>query len=152
MVYVTTFSQCRAILVYVLQILMRQQHLVPKYECHAWSCRCISSQLNKPQTNIYEYILYYLVSGNFEVNMWGFILQYVLRILYRIFLLLGFVGRGICLYSLSKYLGVYLCSSSRLGLGVHYSHLLQFVSDLRQVGGFLWVLRFPPPLKLTATT
>jgi hypothetical protein len=26
-----------------------------------------------------------------------------------------------------------------------------FVSDLRQVGGFLWVLRFPPPIKLTAT-
>ena len=26
-----------------------------------------------------------------------------------------------------------------------------FVSDLRQVGGFLRVLRFPPPIKLTAT-
>ena len=26
-----------------------------------------------------------------------------------------------------------------------------FVSDMRQVGGFLWVLRFPPPIKLTAT-
>jgi hypothetical protein len=25
-----------------------------------------------------------------------------------------------------------------------------FVSDLRQVGGFLWELRFPPPIKLTA--
>jgi hypothetical protein len=25
-----------------------------------------------------------------------------------------------------------------------------FVSDLWQVGGFLWVLRFPPPIKLTA--
>ena len=68
--------------------------------------------------------------------MLGFILQYVLRILYRICLLLGFVVRVSC-YSLLKYLGVYLCSSSRLGLGVHYSHLLQFVSDLRQVGGFL---------------
>jgi hypothetical protein len=28
----------------------------------------------------------------------------------------------------------------------HY--VIQFVSDLRQVGGFLW---FPPPIKLTAT-
>jgi hypothetical protein len=28
----------------------------------------------------------------------------------------------------------------------HY--VIQFVSDLRQVGGFLWVLRFPPPIKL----
>jgi hypothetical protein len=27
----------------------------------------------------------------------------------------------------------------------------QFVSELRQVGGFLWVLRFNPPIKLTAT-
>jgi hypothetical protein len=26
-----------------------------------------------------------------------------------------------------------------------------FVSDLRQVGGFLWVLQFPPPIKLTPT-
>ena len=29
----------------------------------------------------------------------------------------------------------------------HY--VIKFVSDLRQVGGFLW---FPPPIKLTATT
>ena len=27
---------------------------------------------------------------------------------------------------------------------------LSVVSDLRQVGGFLWVLRFPPPRKLAA--
>ena len=31
----------------------------------------------------------------------------------------------------------------------HY--VIKFVSDLRHVGDFLWVLRFPPPLKLTAT-
>ena len=30
----------------------------------------------------------------------------------------------------------------------HY--VIQFVSDLRQVCGFLWALRFPPPMKLTA--
>jgi hypothetical protein len=29
--------------------------------------------------------------------------------------------------------------------------LAMFVSDFRQVGGFLQVLRFPPPIKLTAT-
>jgi hypothetical protein len=52
MVYFTTFSQCCAILVYVLQILMRQQHIVPQYECHDWSSRCVYSRLNKPQTNI----------------------------------------------------------------------------------------------------
>ena len=31
----------------------------------------------------------------------------------------------------------------------HY--VIKFVSDLRQVGDFLRVLRFPPPIKLTAT-
>jgi len=31
----------------------------------------------------------------------------------------------------------------------HY--VIKFVSDLRQVGGFLRVLRFPPPTKLIAT-
>jgi hypothetical protein len=31
----------------------------------------------------------------------------------------------------------------------HY--VIKFVSDLRQVGGFLRVLRFPSPIKLTAT-
>jgi hypothetical protein len=30
----------------------------------------------------------------------------------------------------------------------HY--VIKFISDLRQVGGFLRVLRFPPPIKLTA--
>jgi hypothetical protein len=30
-------------------------------------------------------------------------------------------------------------------------YVIKFVSDLRQVGGFLWVLQFPPPVKLTAT-
>jgi hypothetical protein len=31
----------------------------------------------------------------------------------------------------------------------HY--VIKFVSDLQQVGGFLRVLQFPPPTKLTAT-
>ena len=31
----------------------------------------------------------------------------------------------------------------------HY--VIKFVSDLRQVCGFLWVLNFPPPIKRTAT-
>jgi hypothetical protein len=29
-------------------------------------------------------------------------------------------------------------------------YVIKFVSDLRQVGGFLRVLRFPPPIKLAA--
>jgi hypothetical protein len=36
---------------------------------------------------------------------------------------------------------------SRSGRGVQH-YVIKFVSDLRQVSGFL---RFPPPLKLTAT-
>jgi hypothetical protein len=31
----------------------------------------------------------------------------------------------------------------------HY--VITFVSELQQVGGFLWVFRFPPSIKLTAT-
>jgi len=30
-------------------------------------------------------------------------------------------------------------------------YVKKFVSDLQQVGGFLSVFRFPPPIKLTAT-
>jgi hypothetical protein len=30
-------------------------------------------------------------------------------------------------------------------------YVIKFVSDLRHVGGFLWVLLFPPPIKLTTT-
>jgi hypothetical protein len=30
-------------------------------------------------------------------------------------------------------------------------HVIKFISDLRQFGGFLWVLWFSSPTKLTAT-
>jgi hypothetical protein len=39
---------------------------------------------------------------------------------------------------------------SRPGQGVQH-YVITFISNLRQVGGFLWVLRFPPLIKLTAT-
>jgi hypothetical protein len=38
---------------------------------------------------------------------------------------------------------------SRSGQGVQHN-VIKFASDLRQVGGFLRVLWFPPPIKLTA--
>ena len=38
---------------------------------------------------------------------------------------------------------------SRSGRGVQH-YVIKFVSDLRQVGGFLRVLQFPQPIKLTA--
>jgi len=40
-------------------------------------------------------------------------------------------------------------SSNPIQATQHY--VIKFVSDLRQVGGFLRVLRFPPPIKLTVT-
>jgi hypothetical protein len=43
---------------------------------------------------------------------------------------------------------IYACGKSRTGVQ-HY--VLKFVSDLRQVGGFLRTPRFPPPIKLTVT-
>ena len=44
----------------------------------------------------------------------------------------------------------YPISASRLGRSVQH-YVIKFVSDLRQVVGFLRVLRFPPPINLTAT-
>ena len=40
-------------------------------------------------------------------------------------------------------------TSGELYLIQHYD--IKFVSDLRQVSSFVHVLRFPPPLQLTAT-
>jgi hypothetical protein len=43
--------------------------------------------------------------------------------------------------------------SSNPGHGQMYliqHYVIKFVSDLCQVGGFLWVIRLPPPIKLTA--
>jgi hypothetical protein len=41
--------------------------------------------------------------------------------------------------------------SSNLDQGGVQHYVIKFVSDLRQVEGFLRVIRFPPPIKLTAT-
>ena len=52
------------------------------------------------------------------------------------------------LYAISAY---HHCKfKSRSGRGVQ-RYVIKFVSDLRQVSGFLRVLHFPPPIKLTAT-
>jgi hypothetical protein len=44
--------------------------------------------------------------------------------------------------------------SSNAAHGEVYSiqfYVIKFDSDLRQIGGFLRVLQFPPPIKLTST-
>ena len=48
----------------------------------------------------------------------------------------------------------YVIVSSNPAHGEVYSiqnYVIKFLSDLRQVGGFLWVLQFTPPINLTAT-
>ena len=53
-------------------------------------------------------------------------------------------------YAISAY-HHYRCEfESQSGRGVQH-YVIKFVSELRQVGGFLRVLRFPPSIKLTAT-
>jgi len=53
-------------------------------------------------------------------------------------------------YAISAYYHLCCEFESRSGRGVQH-YLIKFVSDLWQIGGFLRVLRFPPPIKLTAT-
>jgi len=53
-------------------------------------------------------------------------------------------------YASSAYHHWYCEFKSRSGRGVQH-YVIKFVSDLRQVGSFLGVLRFPPPMKLTTT-
>ena len=53
-------------------------------------------------------------------------------------------------YAISAYHHQCCEFESRSGRGVQHC-VIKFVSDLRQVGGFLRVLRFPPPIKLTTT-
>jgi len=46
------------------------------------------------------------------------------------------------------------CLGNKSSQGEVYSiqhYVIKFVSNLRQVGGFLRILWFPPPIKLTAT-
>ena len=56
-------------------------------------------------------------------------------------------------YAVSAYRHCCCEFESRSGRGVQH-YVIKFVSDLRKVGDFLrvlWLLRFPPPIKLTST-
>ena len=56
-------------------------------------------------------------------------------------------------YAISVYHHLHVVSSNPTHdevCSIQY-YLIKFVSDLRQVGGFLRVLRFPTPIKLTTT-
>ena len=55
-------------------------------------------------------------------------------------------------YAISEYHQERRVFESRPGEVYSIRHyVIKFVSDLRQVGGFFRVLRFPPPIKLTTT-
>jgi hypothetical protein len=60
------------------------------------------------------------------------------------------VVRFITTYAISAYHHWWFEFESRSGRGVQL-YVIKFVSDLRQVGDFLRVIRFPSPIKLTAT-
>jgi hypothetical protein len=60
------------------------------------------------------------------------------------------VAGFITTYAISTYHHWNCEFESRSGLGVQH-YLIKFVSDLRQIGGFFWILRFPPPEKLYIT-
>ena len=57
---------------------------------------------------------------------------------------------GFTTYAISAYHHCCCEFESRSGRGVQH-YLIKFVSDLGHVSGFLRVLRFPPPKKLTTT-
>ena len=68
-----------------------------------------------------------------------------------------------CWWSYGSWIYNYLCKLVRITTKVESSnpthgkvysiqdYVIMFVSDLQQVGGFLWVLWFPPPMKLSTT-
>jgi hypothetical protein len=64
---------------------------------------------------------------------------------------------GSCIYNYLYVQSVHITTKIVSSNPVHdqvYSmqhFVIKIVSDLRQVVGFLWVLRFPSPIKLTAT-
>jgi len=63
-------------------------------------------------------------------------------------------------WSYGSWIYNYLCNQCILQLKLwvwipfmaRRTHTTKFVSDLRHVGDFPQILRFPPPIKLTATT
>jgi hypothetical protein len=65
-------------------------------------------------------------------------------------MVVGFTTTYMYMYAISAYHHCCCEFESRSGRGVQH-YVIKFVSDLRQVSGFLCVFRFPPPIKLTAT-
>ena len=53
------------------------------------------------------------------------------------------------MYAISAY--HHTRSNPLMARGTRFNIVIKFVNDLRQVGGFLRVLRFPASIKLTAT-
>ena len=64
-------------------------------------------------------------------------------------ILLGWLWSYLC----NQYLSTNVVSSDPANDGVYslQHYVIKFVSDLRQVGGFHRVIRFPPPIKKNMT-
>jgi hypothetical protein len=64
----------------------------------------------------------------------------------------NFMIREMTFFSFTNMQSVHITTEfeSLSGRGVHH-YVIKFVSDLRQAGVFLLVLRFPLPIRLTAT-
>ena len=56
--------------------------------------------------------------------------------------------RTFVIHKICHFFLYYQWRESTICMVQHY--MIKFVRDLRQVGGFLWILRFPPLIKLTA--
>jgi hypothetical protein len=67
---------------------------------------------------------------------------------------MGYRGRMVVGFTTTYAISAYhhwCCEfESRSGRGIQH-YVIKFVSDLRQFGGFLRILRFPPPIELTTT-
>ena len=106
-------------------------------------------------------ILHIIIYKNKVFNNWKFIFETNNVFLYLCHIRLTFYYRSrrghdrmvvgyTTTYAISTY--PHWCEfESRSGSGVQH-YVIKFVSDLWQVSGFLWVLWFPPPGKLTTTT
>ena len=118
---------------------------------------CLISGINKFTNNVC--MMLGKQPGKYWVICWRYVSPLVITVSITICLML-FVGWS---WSYGSWMYNYLCNQcvSPLKLWVripfmtrcfsiqHY--VIKFVNDLRQVGGFIRVFRFPPPIKLIAT-
>jgi hypothetical protein len=119
-----------------------------------YTCTHINHYFNKPGNWAVMYVCYgcrfFFGFYNFSIRCWTVWYFFPFIIHFNdLYLLKGCRGRNhvVVGFTTTYVINAYhhLCweFESRSGRGV-YHYVIKFVSDLRQVGGFLRVLRFPP--------